>query len=317
MEKKLSVHLDKSSEERLSDTLNVQVNNDDTHFAVGCADGQVRLYTLSTCHLVRTLNCRVNTETPAVTSVRWRPSRGGTQNVLIATTGDGSVSHWHATSGKLMDRFQLPYTQVLSSDITVSGLKFALGCSDNSVKVFDENSRTHLLSFEPGRGSRLGHSNRIFSVKWLDDNLILSGGWDSNVILWDTRSGRPAGGFFGPLVAGESIDFDAGLVYVGSYEGKDQLQVWDLRSFESVEKICIGNGKAYCLRFSNDLDRKILAVGNTGEFPVVAFWKNGLNRADAVFGDSAVYCLDFCKGKDKFVTVNTEHLISIFDFNES
>ena len=320
MEPKFSIQLDKSAEERLSDTLNIQINSDDTHFAVGCSDGQVRLYTVSTCHLVRTLNCRVSTETPAVTSVRWRPSRGGTQNVLISTTGDGSVLHWHATSGKLMDKFSLPYTQILSSDISASGGKFALGCSDNSVKIFDENSRSHLFDFEAGRGNRLGHSNRIFSVKWIDEHLVASGGWDSNVIVWDARSGKACGGVFGPIIGGDSIEVDGEFLYTGSYDHQGKVQVWDLRSFNMVNETSLGGdqkAKIYCIKFSSDSERKVLVVGNTGESPIVALWRSGLGLAGGVMGESAVYCLDFCKARDKFVTVNTEHLISVYDYNHN
>lgn len=35
----------------------------------------------------------------------------------------------------------------------------------------------------PNAWNNLGHSNRIFSIKCVDDNTILSGGWDSNVFL--------------------------------------------------------------------------------------------------------------------------------------
>ena len=36
---------------------------------------------------------------------------------------------------------------------------------------------------EPNSWNNLGHSNRIFSVKYVDENTIVSGGWDSNVNL--------------------------------------------------------------------------------------------------------------------------------------
>lgn len=34
---------------------------------------------------------------------------------------------------------------------------------------------------EPNSWNNMGHSNRIFSVKFTDENTIISGGWDSNV----------------------------------------------------------------------------------------------------------------------------------------
>lgn len=321
MDKKFQISLSKSVEERPADTLNVQMNLDDTHFAVGCSDGMVRLYASSSCHLIRSLNCRMTTETPAVTSIRWRPSKSSTKNVLFATTGDGFISHWHATSGKLMDKFQLPDIQVLCSDITVSGEKFALGCHDNSVKVFDENSRSYLYTCEPGRGNRLGHSNRIFAVKWVDEHVLISGGWDNNVILWDIRAGRSIGGVFGPLIAGESIEFCENSLYTGSYDYKNQIQVWDLRNFLLEHEVSIPQGdkqcKVYSLQFVKSMQKEYFVAGCTGDQQLLAFSKGTLNSLDSVIGEPAVYCLDFCQRKEQFVSVNTEHLICVYDIVRS
>lgn len=38
-----------------------------------------------------------------------------------------------------------------------------------------------------------GHSNRVFSVKFDkdDENLLVSGGWDNTIQIWDLRGRRP------------------------------------------------------------------------------------------------------------------------------
>ena len=55
-----------------------------------------------------------------------------------------------------------------------------------------------------------GHSNRIFSIKFIDDNTIVSGGWDSVLHLWDIRQGKSVKAVFGLHVAGDSIDYHNG-----------------------------------------------------------------------------------------------------------
>ena len=173
---------------------------------------------------------------------------------------------------------------------------------------------------EPNSWNSLGHSNRIFSVKYSEENTIISGGWDSNVIVWDARSGKACGGVFGPSIGGDSIEVDGEFLYTGSYDHQGKVQVWDLRSFNMVNETSLGGdqkAKIYCIKFSSDSERKVLVVGNTGESPIVALWRSGLGLAGGVMGESAVYCLDFCKARDKFVTVNTEHLISVYDYNHN
>jgi WD40 repeat protein len=82
-----------------------------------------------------------------------------------------------------------------------------------------------------------GHSNRIFSIKFIDDNTIISGGWDSVIHLWDIRQGKSVQSVFGPHVAGDSIDHCNGEILIGCYAAKNQIQVWDLKKFVQKDAI--------------------------------------------------------------------------------
>jgi WD40 repeat protein len=76
-----------------------------------------------------------------------------------------------------------------------------------------------------------GHSNRIFSIKFIDDNTLISGGWDSVIHLWDVRLGKSVKSVFGPHVAGDSIDFQNNNILIGCYAAKNQIQIWDYNKF--------------------------------------------------------------------------------------
>ena len=39
-----------------------------------------------------------------------------------------------------------------------------------------------------------------------NSNIVVSGGWDNNVIIWDIRMKEPSRLIYGPFICGDSID---------------------------------------------------------------------------------------------------------------
>lgn len=66
---------------------------------------------------------------------RWRPIvyPNKTKAVLLAGNADGTITQWHATTGKLLSRIQEPDNQILAIDYTVSGQNFATAGQDFKV----------------------------------------------------------------------------------------------------------------------------------------------------------------------------------------
>lgn len=79
------------------------------------------------------------------------------------------------------------------------------------------------MDLPPADWNQPGHSNRIFAVKFLrnDPNMMISGGWDSNVHMWDLREGKSVMGFHGPNISGDSLDIHDGKILTGSYRNKE------------------------------------------------------------------------------------------------
>lgn len=73
----------------------------------------------------------------------------------------------------------------------------------------------------------MGHSNRIFSVKFDPGNpcVIYSGGWDCTVNIWDTRTHKNIGTIYGPQICGEGIDIkeETRELLTSSYLTKDGI----------------------------------------------------------------------------------------------
>jgi WD40 repeat protein len=70
-----------------------------------------------------------------------------------------------------------------------------------------------------------------------DNNLVVSGGWDNNIKIWDIRQTNPIRSIFGPYICGDAIDLQDNFLLTGSYKEKNQLQLWDFHSCEEIETV--------------------------------------------------------------------------------
>ena len=83
------------------------------------------------------------------------------------------------------------------------------------------------------KGKLMGHGNRVYCVKFNkgDQNILVSGGWDNNIFVYDMRYRGPVHAIYGPHICGDSIEFkrDGYTMICGSYRGEDALEAYDLR----------------------------------------------------------------------------------------
>lgn len=68
----------------------------------------------------------------------------------------------------------------------------------------------------------------MFSLKFFpqDENIIVSGGWDNTLQIWDVRAGHSVRGIYGPHIAGDAIDInDRQEILTGSWRPENPLEV--------------------------------------------------------------------------------------------
>ncbi len=74
-----------------------------------------------------------------------------------------------------------------------------------------------------------GHSNRIFALKFhpTNSNILVSGGWDSTVQIWDLAKRISIKSIYSPHICGDAIDIDFSgeKLLTGSYRRDDAIQV--------------------------------------------------------------------------------------------
>ena len=80
-------------------------------------------------------------------------------------------------------------------------------------------------------GIRLqGHSNRVFCTKFMPDdpNVVVTGGWDRIMKLYDIRVGKPVAQILGPQVSGDCIDIHGDQIIAGSNRHKEPLATYSI-----------------------------------------------------------------------------------------
>jgi COMPASS component SWD3 len=171
--------------------------------------------------------------------------------VLVTANANGAIQHWHVTSRKCMHTISEKDdngkdNQVYALDYRHDGALFASAGKDFVVRVYDEATKSVSARLAAGwvGAPSAGHSNRIFSLKFVPDepNLLLSGGWDNTVQIWDLRQKQPTGSIYGPHVCGDSIDVSGHEVVTGSWRPNHQLQIWDIRTRELLHDVPLRPG---------------------------------------------------------------------------
>lgn len=292
---------------------------DDAMIAAALTDGTISLYDFSTSSFIHSLSCKTESVPMPVTSIRWRPasSRTKARNILLATTASGGVFHWHAASGKVLNYMSFADNQVLACDYNSEGTSFALGCKNSSVLIVDESTKSVVLDLSGEGGEIPAHSNRVFSVKWINETLLVSGGWDNNLFIWDTRVGKIAKYIHGPHICGDSLDVQDEHILVGSYDIKAQLQLWNWKTGQKVheERLSSGNRPMmpYCVQYSRRDSGKVFAVGGFGTGEVLLYDTSEIKQVVAVPSmPEVVFSIDFAYNEDAVCFGCSTGLISIF-----
>ena len=73
------------------------------YLAAGKGDGTIQIFNTLTGKMTYSLNVGMEEPKP-MTNLVWRPLNGPgiTKNVMISVNANGSVQHWHTTSGRLL-----------------------------------------------------------------------------------------------------------------------------------------------------------------------------------------------------------------------
>jgi COMPASS component SWD3 len=307
----------------------VKFSPDGNFVAAGCGDGAIRVFNTQTGALAYNLQSGSNVALPT-TSIKFRPvtPTTRTKNVILAANAAGTVQHWHMTSGKCLHSIEEEDSnQVFAMDYNLDGTRFVTAGKDTALRVYDEATKTLLLTMKGGGGFSVsgtpGHSNRIFSVRMVphDENIIISGGWDNTVQYWDVRAGVAVKNIFGPHICGDALDIVNGRIVTGSWRPQHQLEIWDFMTGAPIAEIpwhilpnlppCL----LYAAQYSKEGTGRFLAAGGSGSNEAKVF---DMGRDNAVVGtvtglSRGVFTVDFSPESHKLAIGSGDASVRIFD----
>jgi len=103
--------------------------------------------------------------------------------------------------------------------------------------------------------------------------VVLTGGWDRIMKIYDTRVGRPVGEILGPSISGDAIDVQGDEILAGSNRHKEPLAIYSLSMRKTMSEISLDppginhaeSGYVFCCRFGKDRDTPVLFAGTGGK----------------------------------------------------
>ncbi|KAK3325546.1 WD40-repeat-containing domain protein [Apodospora peruviana] len=185
-------------------------------------------------------------------------NNGGSSYITTPSSAAAAVG---IPSGLLIQTYSGHGYEVLSLAIAADNARFASAGGDRAVYLWDVVTAQTVRRF--GATSGQGHSGRVNAVAFAgsDDSLLVSGGLDTTVRIWDTKSG---GNGAKPIqVLGDAKDAVTSLavsgdaeVIAGSVDGR--VRSYDVRMGRVVADVFPASVTSLCL----SRDEKTLLVGS-------------------------------------------------------
>jgi WD40 repeat protein/beta-lactamase regulating signal transducer with metallopeptidase domain len=194
----------------------------------------------------------------AVSSLAFSPDG----KLVLSGSYDTTVRLWDASTGKELVNLKGHDSKVQSVAFAPDGRAVASGGYDGAVIIWDLKGFKERHRFEVGNGNKIVRVERprIKSICFSPDGrLLLAGGEDGNVHIWDVESGSDVRQLTGRnAIQTIAISPDGKSVVAGGFDGT--VQAFDLATGRVLFQITAHNGWVLRVAYSPD-GKHILSAG--------------------------------------------------------
>lgn len=291
-----------TSEQVIDGVFSLQFSFDGSLLVVGTANEAIRMYEVASGRHIADLRKPRYGGFP-VTSLRFHPIN---QKTLFASTCEGLVFSCDTTSFTCSKLVGETKNEINCMDFSEDGWHFATAGKDLGVRIYDTKTQqliTHYEGFKydkPQKDETKGHGMRVFALKYHPENshIIVTGGWDNHLKVWDTRSSDGVKRTIaGPHICGDALDIKGFQVLTGSWVAHNALQLWDYSSGKLVKNVPFphdGNGEyLYCAQYA---ENDVVLAGGSGTNSIQAVNVNTGENLGSLSLGKCVGCLDSTKG---------------------
>lgn len=294
----------------------LKFSNSDKFLAAGYRDGRVRIFNMEKSSCECELDCNDSKTETLVQTLKWRPRIDGKTNNILMTACRDTLMEWHTPSRKQVSKFSFgqqmnnKLISITSAEYSNDANQYAVGLTDCSIRVIDGATQKEIISLG-GKDQNAhinGHMNKIYALKYHkeDPNVLISAGWDDNILFWDLISGSPFRVMVGPHIHGEGLDINSfGEILTASWRKDDPLEIYDYETGER-KKLIDWNFDENCI------EQKELPLKNNPE-------EINIDENPILKTSTQLYCCSYSKdfGKLIYAGGSLVNCVKIFDWKGS
>ncbi|XP_058793004.1 WD repeat-containing protein 38-like [Phymastichus coffea] len=217
-------------------------SSDGETVVTGYGSGCIQLRNGDTGELRNSLKAALETSFP-VTSCCFHPIN---RNIIYASSACGSIFLCKMNTVEFYNFSTELDNEINAVDVNISGEYVITGGKDAGLRVYDSETGKLIKNYTKDKINLIAedatkfHHMRIFAVKChrIDSNIVVTGGWDAIVKVWDLRvGGGSIKAINGPYICGNAIDLRDTNILTGSWVVKNSLQIWDISSGKLIETV--------------------------------------------------------------------------------